>query len=161
MLMANRILGAADDPDLHDAVHRHEHAGTREWVTLPRADMARRRLRVRTDKGREIAIALPRQTALYDGAVLYLDESVAVVARVEAEEWLRLRPRDLSAALMLGYHAGNLHWRARFDEGDLLVAVERERATYLDRLEGFFDDGSAHLVEPETEAAPLRQGGGG
>lgn len=162
MLMIARILGASDDPDLHARLHAHEHADTREWVTLSRADLARRRMRVASDRGTEIAIALPRGTPLFDGAVLHLDAARAIVVRMEAEEWLRLRPRDAAAALRIGYHAGNLHWRARFEGDDLLVALERQRATYLDRLSAFLADGDVRLIgthgDDGTEA-PARAGG--
>lgn len=133
-LLVTRLIGTLADPWLDEAVHRLEHRGAVETVSLPRADLARRRLRVCTDRGGDLAIALPREVALVDRAVLVLEPDRAVILRVEAEEWLRLRPRDLSEALSLGYFAGNLHWRARFERQDLLVAVERPLETYLERL---------------------------
>mgnify|MGYP006140052353 CR=1 FL=1 len=47
-----------------------------------------------------------------------LAEARAVIVRVEPEAWLRLRPADAAAALAVGYHAGNLHWRVRFEGED-------------------------------------------
>ncbi len=150
-ILVDRIVGALDAPWLHNAVHRLEHRGAVETLTIARADMARRRLRALTDRGTEIAIALPRDTALFDRAVLLLDPDRAIVLRVEAEHWMRLRPRDAAEALNLGYFAGNLHWRARFDGTDLLVAVERPVETYLERVRDRLADGRVSCIErPEA-----------
>lgn len=136
----------------HDALHALEHRGAVEYVTLARADLARKRLRAVTDKGAEIAIALPRSATLYHGALLLLTESRAILLRVEAETWLTLRPRDAASALALGYHAGNLHWRVRFDGPLLLVAVETSLDAYLARLDEFLLSGAAEVL-PSADAA--------
>jgi urease accessory protein len=57
-----------------------------------------------------------------------------LVVRVDKEHWLRLEPRSLADAVELGYHAGNLHWRVRFQGEALLVALEAPVDDYLDRL---------------------------
>ena len=67
---------------------------------------------------------------------------------VEDESWLRLRPRDAASALELGYNAGNLHWRVRFDDGDLLVALEGPKEDYLARIEPLL---AAGRVIPDEE----------
>ncbi len=156
MQLVTSLLGTADDPAIHHRLHRLEHDGRLEWLTLTRGDLARRRLRATTDKGSEIAIALPRETALYDRAVLVMRDDQAVVLRVEAEEWLTLQPSDSAAALALGYHAGNLHWRVRFEGERLLVALERPVDTYIERLLDFIDNDRLRVVEPEK---PRREGG--
>ena len=146
MLMLTEVIGHQDDPGLHSVIHGHEHRGTLEWVSLDRDSLSRRRIRVATDKSTDLAIALPRDANLVNGAVLHLSDARAILVRMEAEEWLRLRPRDTAAALMLGYHAGNLHWRTRFDGDDMLVAVEQTRESYLARLQDFLEDGRAKLI---------------
>lgn len=155
MHLVTSILGSADDPQIHDEVHRLDHAGCLEWLTLPRADLARRRLRATTDKGSEVAIALPRDAGLFDKAVLIQESDLIVVVRVEAERWLRLRPRDQASALALGYHAGNLHWRVRFDGDVLLVALERPYASYIDRLSDFLHNGNVAVEKPAEETLEL------
>ena len=77
---------------------------------------------------------LPREQPLFDGAVLWLDDHSALVLRVAAQRWLRLLPYTQADALALGYHAGNLHWRVRFDGDALLVALEAPIEDYLSRL---------------------------
>jgi urease accessory protein len=156
MHLVTALLGNADDPPLHRALHRLEHAGKLEWLVLPRSDLARRRLRAATDKGREVAIALPRDSALYDKAVLVLRDDLGVVLRVETERWLGLQPRDPAAALALGYHAGNLHWRVRFEGARLMVALEGPVEGYIERVLGFIEDGRVRVVEPDKSTNGAR-----
>jgi urease accessory protein len=130
----DRILGSRLEPGLHRRLHDLEHRGAVDELTLATADMARRRLRARTNGGAEVAIALSRDERLYDGAVLMMDEDRAIVVRALAERWLRLAPRSIADAVELGYLAGNLHWRVRFEGEALLVALEGPTDDYLARL---------------------------
>ena len=52
-----------------------------------------------------------------------------------------------AAALELGYFAGNLHWRVRFEGERLLVALEGPEEDYLSRLKPFLDVGRARRAE--------------
>ncbi len=137
------VLGFASDPELAERLHELDHAGRVERLMLGRDDVHRRRLRARTDQGTDCLIALPRDQRLGDGAVLVLEPAHAVVVRLTEERWLALKPRDAAAALELGYFAGNLHWRVRFEGGHLLVALEGPEEDYLARLQPFLDDGRA------------------
>jgi urease accessory protein len=47
---------------------------------------------------------------------------------------MRLEPRSISDAIELGYHAGNLHWRVRFQGEALFVALEGRPEDYTARL---------------------------
>lgn len=147
MLTLTAILGYATDELFHERLHRLEHRGAVETITLDRRDMQRHRLRAATDKGTSCAIALPRKARLGDGAVLLADEQRAVVVRAAEQHWLRLVPRDEAAALELGYHAGNMHWRVHFEGNVLAVALEGPEASYLARLEAFLGDGRARRAD--------------
>jgi urease accessory protein len=137
----NGIVGFASEPALAERLHRLGHADRVEYLVLDRADTARHRLRAVTDRGTDCAIALDRDQRMGDGAVLLLEDARAIVVRMKEEDWLALAPADAAAALELGYHAGNLHWRVRFRDGLLEVALEGPEAAYLERLSGFFADG--------------------
>jgi urease accessory protein len=91
-------------------------------------------MRVRTQSGEDLAIALSRDQTLFDGAVLLLEAGRAIVVRVATERWLRLAPNSIADAVELGYHAGNLHWRVRFAGDTLLVALEAPVEDYIARL---------------------------
>jgi urease accessory protein len=135
MITVTRILGTASEPPLADKLHRLEHKNRVELLVVDRDDTLRRRLRGKTNKGTDIAVALERGDPLIDGAVLLLDETRAVVVRVTQERWLRIKPRDSDAAIEAGYCAGNHHWRVRFEPGALLVAMEGPAEHYLARLD--------------------------
>jgi urease accessory protein len=141
MLRLGSVIGSRSDPVLADRLHDLAHAGKLEVLSIDQRDAGRGRLRVRTDQDTDCAITQPRGQRLDDGAVLLLDEERAIVVRVGAERWLTVRPRDAPAALQLGYHAGNLHWRVRFADTDLQVALEGAEADYIARLREMIDAG--------------------
>ncbi len=149
-LRIHRVIGHARDVELAERLHRLEHEGRVEYLTLESHDMHRRRLRARTDGETECLIALPRDQTLSDGAVLALDEAHAVVVRLEVERWLTLAPRDASAALELGYFAGNLHWRVRFAGPRLQIALEGPREDYMARLRPMLQDGRTREIEDDA-----------
>jgi len=150
MQVYSTIIGHAAAPGIAERVHRLDHDGALDELFVAPADLARRRMRAVTRQGRAIGIALPRGARLSDGAVLRLDEDGALVVRVEAERWLRVRPAGTGAALRLGYHAGNLHWRVRFDGDDILVGLEGPEARYRDRLADLVADGAVTVLGEET-----------
>jgi urease accessory protein len=135
MQQISHVIGSRIDPNLSEKLHDLEHRGAIDTVVIPSADLSRRRLRAITRGGIELAIALPRDEKLYDGAVLTLSDDHAVVVRAATERWLRLEPASTAAAVELGYHAGNLHWRVRFDGACLLVALEGRPEDYAARIE--------------------------
>ena len=141
MVRVTSLVGLASDADVGERLHALSHAGQVEYVTLSRADMSRHRLRVTTDQGTECAIALPRSETLANGAVLLLEAERAIVVRMQEEDWLDIAAVDDAAALELGYLAGNMHWRVRFDGAVLKIALEGPEASYLARLAPLLDSG--------------------
>jgi urease accessory protein len=134
MITITGILGTASDPRLADRLHHLEHDDRVETLVVGEEDCSRRRLRGRTDKGTDVAIALPRSGELVDGAVLLLEDTRAIVLRKAQQRWLRLTPRDVDAALEAGYCAGNHHWKVRFEPGALLIATQGPAEHYVERL---------------------------
>lgn len=148
ILRIHSILGSRTDPELAERLHELEHRGAVEHLPLATADVARKRLRAATDRGTDCAVALPRSESLFHGAVLHLDETRAVVVRVTEERWLRLVPVDDAAALELGYNAGNLHWRVRFEGPVLLVALEGPEEGYTARIAPLLESGRVVAETP-------------
>lgn len=149
VLLISTLVGSRLDHDLGHRLHHMEHDGTVETVRLETRDMTRRRLRVVTDRGTACLIALPRSEQLFDGAILLLEPGRAIVVRALEQAWLRLRPASLPDALQLGYAAGNLHWKVRFDAGDVEVALEAPRQAYLDRVRDLIAEGRVAVVEAD------------
>lgn len=148
-LTLTQIIGYLSDPPLSEQIHQLGHAGGVEVIRLNREDTLRRRLRAVTDTGTRCQIALPRDQRLADGAVLWLDLQRAIIVRMNEEHWLRFSTDNVADALQLGYFAGNLHWRVRFDGSVLAIALEGPEETYLERLQSFLADGRARRVNDD------------
>ncbi|MEM7742434.1 MAG: urease accessory protein UreE [Pseudomonadota bacterium] len=132
--MLSAILGLSSQQTWHDRVHAAEQAGRLEVVRIARVDAPRRRVRLVTDKGRDVALALPRDAVLQDGAVLHDAGALMIIARIDGGPRLRLLPADASAGLRLGYFCGNLHWKADFRDGAIEIHMDGPEETYRARL---------------------------
>lgn len=140
MLRLNNIIGYTQDPDISSHVHELLHNEKVENIFLNHSDVQRKRLRVKTDKGTDCAIAIPRNAKLSEGAVLLLEDDRAIVVKVNETEWIELKPVDKSAAIELGYFAGNMHWKVKFENESLKIALESPENVYMDRLKKFFEE---------------------
>ncbi|CAL77821.1 Putative Urease accessory protein UreE [Bradyrhizobium sp. ORS 278] len=141
MLRLHGILGRADDKVYARQLHALEHRGGIELLFVPPADAGRKRFRLTTDRGTDCAVSLDRDEELVDGALLHLDAERAIIARFGEQQVLRLKPRDDASALKLGWHAGNLHWRVRFEVDVLVVLLDAPLATYRARIQPLLDSG--------------------
>ena len=146
MIVIDTILGAQTDAVLAERLHDISHHGVVETLFIEPADLPRRRFHAHTDGGTACFVSLPRATPLFDGAVLHLTDHRAVILRVGAQNWLRLRPTP-DGAMELGYLAGNLHWKVRFEDDCLLVAQDRPVDEYLARLVDLQNAGKVSVVE--------------
>lgn len=152
-LRVTQLVGRASDPALAERLHELEHLDRVETVRLGGPDMARRRQQVRSDRGTELALMLDRDSAgLEHGAVLWLDATRAVVVALDRPQWLVLEAPNAARALELGYFAGNMHWKVRFDGDRLGISLEGPRADYLQRIAHLID-GAAIVVHPEEADA--------
>jgi urease accessory protein len=147
MLRLDGVIGREDDAALHDRLHDLKHAGAIEYVFVGEAELGRRRFRATTDRGTDCAISLDRGDELVDGAVLLLDPSRAIIVRVGETRIWRLRARDQEAALQLGWNAGNLHWRVRFEGADLLVLLDGPVEEYRARIQALIAAGRVDEVD--------------
>jgi urease accessory protein len=142
MLRLHGILGHENDPGYHARLHELEHRDGIEFLYIPPDEAGGRRFRLTTDRGTDCAVSLDRGEDLVDGALLFIDADRAVIARFGEQTVLRLSPVDAAAALKLGWNAGNLHWRVRFDGDCLVVLVDGAKADYRARIAQLLDDGA-------------------
>jgi urease accessory protein len=146
MLRLTRVLGNASDARMGESLHRIEHAGGLEVLTLKRSDTARKRLHAFTDRGTEVGIMLDRSEQLANGTILLLEDARAIVVRLDEPQWLGLAPADAAAALELGYFCGNMHWKVRFVGEYLHVSMEGPRSDYLTRLDHLVTGGRVRVL---------------
>jgi len=134
MLRLHGIVGHETDPAYHARLHALSHRHGVELMFVPHDEAARKRFRITTDRGTDCAVSLDRDEELVDGALLHIDEDKAIVVRFGRQRVWRLRPANPAAALKLGWNAGNLHWRVRFEGDWLVVPLERPLEEYRARI---------------------------
>lgn len=134
MLRLHGIIGRSDDAAYAGLIHDLEHLGGIELLFVPPSDSGRKRFRLTTDRGTDCAVSLDRDEELVDGALLFIAPERAIIARFGEQEIWRLRAVDQAAALKLGWNAGNLHWRVRFEGDCLAVLLDAPLHTYRARI---------------------------
>ncbi len=138
MLRIGYIIGSRLEPAFSEKLQLLQNRNAVDEVNLAPDDLDQQELSATTRGGQELMISLPRHQRLFDGAVLMLDDSSAIVARAAGQRWLRLAPRSIGDAIELGYHVGNLGWRVRFEGEVLLIAIEGRPENYMVRLGELF-----------------------
>ncbi|WP_029082581.1 urease accessory protein UreE [Bradyrhizobium sp. th.b2] len=133
-LRLHGIIGRSDDPTYAGRLHHIEHHGGIELLFVPPADVGRKRFRLMTDRGTDCAVSLDRDEELVDGGLLFLSHDRAIIARFGEQATWRLKPADQATALKLGWNAGNLHWRVRFDGDWLVVLLDGPLEAYRARI---------------------------
>ena len=133
-LVLTEVLGRLTDQRWHDQAHLAEAAGQLETVRISRGDAARRRMRLMTDRGRDVALALSREVDLGDGSVVHAGADLMIIVRVDGGPRLRLEPADAASALRLGYFCGNLHWKVDFDGSVIDVHLDGPEEFFRARL---------------------------
>ena len=146
MIQLDKVLGHTHDATLSSLLQDLSHKDKVEYIILDHANLKRRRFRIATDKGTDCAISIARDHKLSNGAVLLLENDRAIVVKMAEDQWLSLQPKNVSTAIELGYFAGNMHWRVKFENERLDIALESPKEIYLDRLKNFFDQNKITLV---------------
>lgn len=152
MLRITALVGHVGDANLAELLHDLEHRGKVETVHLSRDDMSRRRQHVCTDAGTDVALMLDRDSAIDSGAVLFLDSERAIVVVLNKPPSLLVRTESAARALELGYFAGNMHWKVKFNGCTLCIALEGPRAAYLKRMAHLLEHSDVY-VEPAQESS--------
>jgi urease accessory protein len=141
MLRLHGIIGHADEASHAELLRTLGHRDRIEFLYLRPSDAGRKRFRLRTDRGTDCAVSLDRDEDLTDGSLLYLAPDCAIIARFGEQAIWRLLPVDHGAALKLGWNAGNLHWRVRFEGDYLHVLLDAPLHTYRARIQSLLNSG--------------------
>jgi urease accessory protein len=147
-LRLHGIIGRSDDAVYAGRLHHIEHHGGIELLFVPPSEVGRKRFRLTTDRGTDCAVSLDRDEELVDGALLFLEHDRAVIVRFGEQECWRLKSVDQAAALKLGWNAGNLHWRVRFDGEHLVVLLDGPLDSYRARIRPLLEAGE--VVESDA-----------
>jgi urease accessory protein len=92
------------------------------------------RRRIKTEKGRELALALPTGTLLESGHVLYVGEDYYVVIEAAVEAVLAVAPRSRDEMVRVAFEVGNRHFTVAIDGDRLLVPDDVAMEQLLTRI---------------------------
>jgi urease accessory protein len=94
-----------------------------DWITLDRDGRARRRIKLRTDQGRELMIDLAEVTYLHDGDGLVVEGGVVGV-RAASEPLLAITARDPLTLARIIWHLGNRHVATEITGDTVFIAPD-------------------------------------
>ena len=115
--------------------HEAELAGReRDVLRLTAEERRWTRRRVRTQAGRELALALPTGTKLEPGDVLHREATWYVAVEAAPEPVLAVTPRSREEALRVAFEVGNRHFTLALDGERLLVPDDPAMTQLLSRL---------------------------
>lgn len=103
-----------------------------ESVWLGWQERQRSRQRVRTDRGRELCLALPRGTVLREGDLLYQEGECQIRVKAQPEALLQIHPQGATQLAQIAHHLGNWHRSAQvLADGSLLVQPDPPLRAWL------------------------------
>ena len=93
------------------------------------------RKRVRTEAGRELALALPTGTRLRPGAVIAVGEDWYAAVEAREEPLIAIAPRDGAEAVRVAFDVGNRHFPLAVHGNRLLVPDDHAMEDLARRLD--------------------------
>ncbi|MBI5043404.1 MAG: urease accessory protein UreE [Nitrospirae bacterium] len=106
----------------------------RDTVFLNWEDRRKSRQKIKTEKGVEIAIALPTGTILNDGDILYRDDKCCIAVEAEKEDVISIQLDDITGSAMIAYELGNRHAPVSFSNRRLMTPYNHLIEGLLKRL---------------------------
>ena len=129
----------SDAPPVITESHVHVHDDAlarleRDRLVLTAEERRWGRRRVKTEKGRELALALPTGSVLSPGDVLYVGAEYYVVIDAAVEAVLAVSPRSRDEMVRVAFEVGNRHFTVAIDGDRLLVPDDIAMEQLLDRI---------------------------
>ena len=157
-------------PMLQVETRADQAAAASDTLTLFYDERKKSRLRARTDTGQDIAIVLPRGSALRDGDLLRANTGEVLRVRAGGELVSEARAQDPVLLARAAYHLGNRHVPLQIEEGvvryqhdhvldgmlrELGLVVSTRRAAFEPESGAYSHSHShSHAAAPEPEQAP-------
>lgn len=98
-----------------------------EKIAISRAESEHLRMRKRTDRGTDVALAMPAGTRLRHGDVVSLSDKMIVIAiQPEKVAVVRLKNGDARTAVLVGHAIGNLHRPIKVEGDSITLPVQSD-----------------------------------
>jgi urease accessory protein len=108
----------------------------------------RRFIRKRSRAGRELGVLLPLGSRLRDGDVLFVDNSLILIARLTAAQVLVVADLNPHALAELAYELGNQHWPIEIRDDHSLVLPDDDVLRSWLRRRGINGEPKLALFKP-------------
>jgi urease accessory protein len=98
-----------------------------ESLSITRTESERLRMRKSTDRGTDVALALPVGTKLRHGDIVSLNDRMIVIS-IEPEKVavVSLKNADSKTAVLLGHAIGNLHRPVKIDGERVVLPIQSD-----------------------------------
>ena len=106
------------------------------------------RKRVRTTRGRDVALALSTGSVLRPGNIVLVERDWYLAIEARPEPVLAVSPRDCAEAVRIAFDVGNRHFSLALDGERLLVPDDSAMVQLLTRLGARWERSEA-VFEPE------------
>jgi urease accessory protein len=115
-MLIEEIVGRLENTD----------TGDREidFVILDHMDLIRPHQKVKTQRGRELAISLSHGEQLFKGAVLHADEKEIIAVDLAMEDVFQIIPKGNIEWARVGFNIGNMHQAAYVSETDICIPYD-------------------------------------
>ncbi|WP_018393237.1 urease accessory protein UreE [Bacillus sp. 37MA] len=136
-MICNQIVGNAFEDGL-----AHENEELLETVELTWDECAKRILRKKTNRGREIGISLPLQpqTSLRHGDILIRDEEGIVVVSLQPCDVFVVFSESTKELGLIAYEFGNRHLPLEVtDSGEIILLVDDPTKVLLNKLHVYYE----------------------
>lgn len=134
--LSHRLGNIHTSPTLKDQTARWQEEGLLDEMTIEERDAHKSRLRLHTNKGRDIGVILPRGGEIEDGDVFTVEEDESrILIHIALQEVMVLTPlatlpshERWAWAIRLGHVLGNQHWPIAVVGEQILTPVTVDRA---------------------------------
>jgi urease accessory protein len=155
MININSIVGNIRDDDKLTLKYRvMSENRLSEIVQISRTEAGRVRMRKTSDKGNDVAIALPQNTHLRNGDVLLLTADRMIVVEITPEKVAVVSFKTITddhlfeTAVRVGHTIGNLHRPIRLEDNKIFIPIQAD--SELDLLRKLFGQAVEHVEISST-----------
>ena len=108
-------------------------------VLIDSEDRLRRRILLKTERGREVLLDLPQAVHLYEGDGLALENGDTVLVCVRPEKLLEIHAHKMNELARIAWHLGNRHLPVQFLDGCLRIRADHVIRSMVEGLGGHVD----------------------
>lgn len=116
-MLFEKILGNVEDLENKEQYHA-------EKIYIDSDELLKRIIRVTSDHGNEHGISLDKGSKLRDGDILYKEGHNLIIVKVNSEDVLIIRPKDVTEMGYIAHKLGNKHLPAQFEDDKMIVQYD-------------------------------------